>query len=139
MALPPPPAAAALCLALKRVSSVGPTAVSLRLVSCRTVGCCGVYVGNAVYLHFLSSLLCLLTNILIRCKFRRVDCRRGCGASVIARELDSHEQDHCRLSEHPCVFGCGEKIAKAKMDAHIKKVKGEKRKYVPQTYILERV
>ncbi|CAM9420486.1 unnamed protein product [Ectocarpus fasciculatus] len=55
------------------------------------------------------------------CKFRRVDCRRGCGASVIARELDSHEQDHCRLSKHPCVFGCGEKITKAKMDAHIKK------------------
>lgn len=62
------------------------------------------------------------------CKFRNVDCRRGCGASIVAHQLDIHEQEHCRLSKHPCVFGCGEKVVKAEMDAHIKKVKGG-RKY----------
>lgn len=61
------------------------------------------------------------TNGWISCKFRRVDCRRGCGATVVAHQREVHEQEHCRLSKHPCVFGCGEKLVKAEMDAHIKK------------------
>lgn len=86
------------------------------------------YVDSLIFFFIpIASSLFTETNNMMRCKFRLVDCRRGCGASIIARELDSHEQDHCRLSKHPCVFGCGEKITKAKMDAHTKKVTGGKK------------
>ncbi|CAM9329462.1 unnamed protein product, partial [Hapterophycus canaliculatus] len=63
----------------------------------------------------------IASHIAHTCKFRQVKCRRGCGASVVAHQLDIHELEHCRLSKHPCVFGCGEKITKTEMDAHIKK------------------
>lgn len=63
------------------------------------------------------------TNRWSSCKFRRVDCRRGCGASVVAHQREVHEQQHCKLSKQPCVFGCGEKIVKAEMDAHIKQAR----------------
>lgn len=57
-----------------------------------------------------------------RCKFRRVDCRHRCGATLFAFQLESHEHDHCRHSNHPCVLGCGQEITKANMDVHVKKV-----------------
>ncbi|CAM9312973.1 unnamed protein product, partial [Choristocarpus tenellus] len=55
------------------------------------------------------------------CKFRNVKCRRECGHTVMASMLEQHEQEHCRLSQHPCVFGCGLKIANVDMNSHIKK------------------
>jgi len=55
----------------------------------------------------------------LRCRFRIVLCRQGCGEKSVAIDLVRHMNKHCIMRRVQCPLGCGEEMKFMNCDAHL--------------------
>ena len=84
----------------------------LRTVPCSNVnlGCVETMRANEVERHIHET-----------CKYRKVLCRRGCGALVFAGSRDRHEVETCKLSVSAC-SACDQDVARCNVSEHLAKL-----------------